>query len=173
MGRRAGLAGLGAALVTAGAWTVPATGGAGAATTQGTLVGEGGDAATPIIVNLIHDDTAGLAPDFGAYTNVDVDQGIADFVGTAPGTFGNDFAVTERPLTTAEAATAQANGRSFAAYAPIAAVPVALMTLVPNSQLPGIEHDHPVTVLPAHTALTGSARRHLRGRHPSVLGGVG
>ena len=135
MGRRAGFAGL-AALVTAGAWTVPATGGAGAATTQGTLVGEGGDAATPIMVKLIHDDTAGLAPDFGAYTNVDVDQGIADFVGTAPGTFGNDFAVTERPLTTAEAATAQANGRSFA-YVPIAAVPVALMTLVPNSSYQG------------------------------------
>ena len=135
VGRRAGLAGL-AALVTAGAWTVPATGGVGAATTQGTLVGEGGDAATPILVKLIHDDTAGLAPDFGAYTNVDVDQGIADFVGTAPGTFGNDFAVTERPFTTSEAASAQANGRSFA-YVPIAAVPVALMTLVPNSSYQG------------------------------------
>ena len=135
MVRRAGLAGL-AALLAAAAWTVPVGGGAGASTAQGTLAGEGGDAATPIIVKLIHDDTAGLAPDFGAYTNVDVDQGIADFVGTAPGTFGNDFAVTERPMTSAEAASAQANGRSFA-YVPIAAVPVALMTLVPGSSYQG------------------------------------
>jgi hypothetical protein len=130
--RRAGLAGL-AALVLAGAWTMPASGGAGAATTQGTVVGEGGDAISPVMAKLIHDDTAGLAPDFASYTgNVDLDQGIADFVGTAPGTFGNDFAVTERALTPAEAATAKANGRSFA-YVPIAAIPDALMTLVPNT----------------------------------------
>ena len=88
------------------------------------------------MLKLLRDDATGLAPDFGSYTNVDIDQGIADFVGTAPGTFGNDFAVTERPLTSAEAATAKANGRSFA-YVPIAAVPVALMTLVPNSTYQG------------------------------------
>jgi hypothetical protein len=129
--RRVGFTGL-AALVLAGAWTMPASGGAGAATTQGTVVGEGGDAISPVMVKLIHDDAASLAPDLATYTNVDLDQGIADFVGSAPGTFGNDFAVTERKLTPAEAAAATANGRSFA-YVPIAAVPVALMTLVPNT----------------------------------------
>ena len=45
------------------------------------VTGEGGDAIGPIMVKLLHDDTAGLAPDFGSYTNVDLDQGIADFVG--------------------------------------------------------------------------------------------
>jgi hypothetical protein len=98
---------------------------------------------TPVIAKLIHDDTAGLAPDFGAYTNVDIDHGIADFVGSAPGTFGTDFAVTERQLTPAEAATAKANGRTFA-YVPIAALPVALMTLVPNTSYPGS-----TTILPS------------------------
>ena len=97
----------------------------------GTLIGEGGDGITPIMTKLLHDDAAGLNPDFGSYTGtVDIDHGIADFVGTAPGTFGNDFTVTERQLTSAEAATAKANGRSFA-YVPIAAVPVALVTQVP------------------------------------------
>jgi len=135
LARRTCSAGL-AALVIAGAWTVPSHWSADAATTKGTLVGEGGDAITPIMLKFLRDDTAGLAPDFGSYTNVDIDQGIADFVGTSPGTFGTDFAVTERPLTTAEAAAAKANGRSFA-YVPIAAIPVALMTLVPSSSYQG------------------------------------
>jgi ABC-type phosphate transport system substrate-binding protein len=131
--RRAVLAST-AALVAATVWTAPAPGlgsGAGAAT-QSTLAGEGGDAVGPIMSKLLKDDTAGLAPDFGSYTNVDLDQGITDFVGTAPNTFGTDFAVTERPLTTAEAAAAKANGRSYA-YVPFAASPVALMTLVPDA----------------------------------------
>ena len=59
-----------------------------------------------------------MSPDVGSYTNVDLEQGIKDFIGTAPNTFGNDFAVTERPLSTIEAATAKANGRSFA-YVPV------------------------------------------------------
>ena len=140
--RRAVLAGL-ATVVTAVAWAVPVNGGVGAATTKGTLVGEGGDAITPVMVKLLHDDAAGLDPDVGSYTNVDLDQGIADFVGTAPGTFANDFAVTERPLTAAEAASAAANGRSFA-YVPLAANPVALVTLVPNSTYAGSQ-----TILPS------------------------
>ena len=139
--RGAFVAGL-TALVAAGAWTVPAQGRAGA-TTQGTLVGEGGDAITPVIVKLIHDDTAGLAPDFGSYTNVDIDHAIADFVGSAPGTFGTDFAVSERQLTPAETATAKANGRTFA-YVPIAALPVALMPLVPSTSYTGS-----TTILPS------------------------
>jgi len=135
--RRGVLAGL-AALVTVGVWVVPATGIAGAATTQsGTIVGEGGDGLTPILTKLIKDDGGGLKPDFGTYTGVvGVDQAIADFVGDAPGSFGADFLVTERPLTQTEAAKAAADGRSFA-YVPFVASPVALMTLVPNSTYTG------------------------------------
>ena len=102
----------------------------------GTLFGEGGDAMTPVMVKLIHDDASSLSPDTASYTNVDLEQGITDFIGSAPGTFANDFAVTERPLTAAEAATAKANGRTFA-YVPFVASPVAPMTLVPNSTYTG------------------------------------
>jgi hypothetical protein len=49
-------------------------------------------------------------------------------VGSAPGTFGADFVVSERPLTSTETATAKANGRTFA-YVPFAATPVAIATL--------------------------------------------
>jgi hypothetical protein len=82
------------------------------------------------MLKLLKDDAGQLSPEFGSYTNVDLDQGIADFIGSAPNTFAADYAITERPLTATEAATAKTNGRSFA-YIPIAAVPVALMTLVP------------------------------------------
>ncbi len=133
MARRSVLAGVTAAM-SATILAIPASGSAGAATTPGTLIGEGSDALTPVLVKLLHDDAAGLNPDFGSYSGaVGLDPGIADFVGSAKNTFGNDFVVTERPLTTAEASTAAANGRSFA-YVPLAATPVALMTLVPNSQ---------------------------------------
>jgi ABC-type phosphate transport system substrate-binding protein len=125
-----------AACVLVGTWATPVGESAGAATAQGTVFGEGGDAMSPVMSKLLHDDATGLAPDFGSYTNVDIDQGIADFVGSGPGTFGADFAVTERALTTSEAATAKANGRSYA-YVPIAALPVALFTLVPNSSYQG------------------------------------
>ncbi len=59
--------------------------------------------------------------------------GIAAFVGTAPGQFEADFAVSERPLTAAESAKAKADGRSYA-YVPFAATPVAIATLVPTEQ---------------------------------------
>lgn len=117
-------------------WVVPATGSAAADSAQVTLSGEGGDAVGPVISRLLRDDASSLSPAIVSYTNVDLDQGIAAFVGSAPGTFSSDFAVTERPLTTAEAATAKANGRSYA-YVPFAASPVALMTLVPNSTFSG------------------------------------
>jgi hypothetical protein len=94
------------ALVAAGVWAVPGSGTAAAATSAGALSGEGGDAIGPIVQKLINADTAGLAPDTASYLNVDLDQGIADFVGTGPNTFENDFAVTERALTPAEAPTA-------------------------------------------------------------------
>ncbi len=90
----------------------------------------------PVMDKLLKDDGAALAPEFGSYTDVDNDAAIADFIGTAPNTFGADFAVTERKLTDAEAATAKANGRSFA-YVPFAAAPVAVVTLVPNNTYSG------------------------------------
>jgi len=101
-----------------------------------TVLGEGGGAMVPVMDKLLHDDGAALAPEFGSYTDVDNDAAIADFIGTASSTFGADFAVTERKLTDAEAATAKANGRSFA-YVPFAAAPVAVVTLVPNDTYQG------------------------------------
>ncbi len=105
-------------------------------TPAGTITGEGGDAMTPVLLKLLHNDSAALSPDFGSYTNVSLETAIPDFVGNAPGSFGADFLMTERPLTSAEAAQATADGRSFA-YIPYAAVPVALMTLVPNNTYSG------------------------------------
>ena len=140
--RRMALAWL-AALAAAAVWAVPAPRVTGAATVDGTIIGEGGDGPTPVMVKLLHDDAAGLKPEFGSYTNVDVDHAIADFVGSAPGTFSADYVVTERPLTTSEATTATANGRPFV-YVPFAAVPVALMTLVPNPTYQGSS-----TILPS------------------------
>ncbi len=142
MTRRAVVVAL-ATLVTSTAGTVWASGSASSATVAGTVIGEGGDAMTPVMVKLLHDDAGGLNPDFGSYTNVNLDQGIKDFIGTAPGAFANDFAVTERPLTSAEAATAKANGRSYA-YVPFVATPVALLTLVPNPTYSGS-----ATILPS------------------------
>lgn len=99
----------------------------GADTDPTALVGEGGSFLTPVTDTLLKADT-GLAPLNPQYDDANIDDGISDFVGTAPGTFGADFAVSERPLTSTEAATAKANGRSFA-YVPFAATPVAIATL--------------------------------------------
>ena len=66
------------------------------------------------------------------YSGETVDSGISDFVGSAPGTFTADAALSERPLTTAEVATATTNGRPIT-YVPFAATPVAIVTLVPTS----------------------------------------
>ncbi len=105
---------------------------AGADTDSGTLVGEGGTFLEPVVSKLYKDDSAALAPIDPSYTNVDLDVGISDFIGSGSDQFSNDFAVSERPLTTAEAQTAKTDGRSFA-YVPIAATPVAIATLVPTS----------------------------------------
>jgi hypothetical protein len=121
-----------AALVAVSIGLVARGGNAHGDTPTGILTGEGGDAMTPVMLALVNGDTAQLSPDTASYTNVNLDQGIADFVGTAPGSFATDFAVSERALTTDETNTATANGRSFA-YVPFAATPVALMTLVPNA----------------------------------------
>lgn len=136
-----------AALLSATVWILPgATGtssGATPKTIAGTVTGEGGDAMTPVMIKLFGADTAGLSPDNASYTNVGLDQAIADFVGSAPNTFGNDFVVSERPLTAAEAATAKTNGRTYA-YVPIVASPVALMTMVPGPAYQGS-----ATILPS------------------------
>jgi ABC-type phosphate transport system substrate-binding protein len=105
-------------------------------TDPGSLVGEGGTFLEPIINKLVNDDSATVAPLIPTYLNVDLDQGIADFIGTGAGQFGTDYAVSERPLTTAETQTATSDGRSFA-YVPFAATPVAIATLVPSSTYTG------------------------------------
>ena len=125
---------LAAALVAVSIGLLTRGGNAHGDTIAGTLVGEGGDAMTPVMLSLLNDDSSQLAPDTASYTNVNLDQAISDFVGTGPGSFAADFAVSERPLTAAETATATTDGRSYA-YVPFAATPVALMTLVPLVQL--------------------------------------
>jgi ABC-type phosphate transport system substrate-binding protein len=105
---------------------------AGASTTTGTVDGEGGAFLEPVMSKLLQDDGTNLLPDYGSYVNVDIDRAISDFVGTGAGQFGADFVVSERPLTSTEAATAQTDGRTFA-YVPFAATPVAVVTLVPSS----------------------------------------
>jgi hypothetical protein len=109
---------------------------AGAATDPGTLSGEGGTFLQPVFTKLIDDAAPNLNSLFGGYVATGIDTGISDFVGSAPGAFAADFAVSERPLTTAEAATAKTDGRSFA-YVPFAATPVAVGTLVPDSTYTG------------------------------------
>jgi len=115
-----------------GALGVTAPTPAGAATDPATLTGAGGTFLQPVVSKLLKDDSSGVAPLFGGYAGTDIDSGIASFVGTGPGQFGADFAVSERPLSTVEAASAKANGRSFA-YVPIASTPVAIFTLVPTN----------------------------------------
>ena len=103
---------------------------AGGDTTDPTaLVGEGGSFLTPVTDVLLKADT-GLAPLNPSYTDADLDNAIADFVGNGPNSFDADFVVSERPLTSTEAATAKANGRTLA-YVPFAATPVAVATLAP------------------------------------------
>ncbi len=109
---------------------------AGATTDPGTLAGEGGTFLQPVVTKLIDDASSNLDGLFGGYVATGLDPGIADFVGTAPNAFNADFAVSERPLTSAEQATATTDGRAFA-YVPIAATPVAIGTLVPDSDYSG------------------------------------
>jgi hypothetical protein len=93
-----------------------------------TLVGEGGSFLTPVTDVLLKADATGLAPLNPTYTDANLDDAISDFVGNGPGSFDADFVVSERPLNSGEAATAKADGRSFA-YVPFAATPVAIATL--------------------------------------------
>ncbi len=105
---------------------------AAAATDPSSLVGEGGAAFYPVIEALLLADQSNLAPLNPTYTNVKLDNGIADFIGSGPGQFDTDYSLSERPLTTTESNMAKANGRTYA-YVPFAATPVAIVTLVPNN----------------------------------------
>ncbi len=104
---------------------------AGADTDPSTLSGQGGSFLEPVVSKLLIDDASNMSPLFGAYTSTGIDAGIAAFVGSGPGQFAGDYAVSERPLTSVEQATAKTNGRSFA-YVPFAETPVAVATLVPT-----------------------------------------
>jgi hypothetical protein len=125
-GTRWGLA-LGVGFVSFAALATAPPAPAGASTDPTALVGEGGSFLTPVTELLLKVDT-GLAPLNPQYDDSNLDNAIGDFVGTAPGSFDTDFVVSERPLTSTEAATAQSNGRTFA-YVPFAATPVAVATL--------------------------------------------
>ncbi len=103
---------------------------AGATSASDNLVGEGGSFLSPV-VNALEDSDSNQGAPYFTYQDTDVDAAIADFTGiatSAPGQLNADFAVTERPLTSAEAAGASANGRSFA-YVPFAATPVAIVDM--------------------------------------------
>jgi hypothetical protein len=120
------LFGIGLVSLAAVAIALPAP--AGADSTDPTaLVGEGGSFLTPVTDVLLKADS-GLAPLNPQYDDANLDNAIGDFVGNGPGSFDADFVVSERPLTSTEASTAQANGRTFA-YVPFAATPVAIATM--------------------------------------------
>ncbi len=136
-GIRSRLTRLGLAVgILAGSVVVWLAGRAGAQTDPTTLIGEGGSAFLPVIQALLHADQSSLAPLNPAYTNVKLDDSIADFIGSGPGDFGTDYALSERALTPTESSMATANGRSFA-YVPIAANPVAIVTLAPTTAYQG------------------------------------
>ena len=97
-----------------------------------TLTISGGQFISPAFTKMIQDDAAGASPTSLFFSGETVDSGISDFVGSAPSTFNADAALSERPLTSTEVATATTNGRSIA-YVPFAATPVAIVTLVPTS----------------------------------------
>ncbi len=109
----------------------PAVTPASAATDPTTLVGQGGSFLEPVVDSLLTGDAKNLNPLQDSYLLTDAKSGIAAFVGSGPGQFAADYTVSQRPLTSAEAATAKTDGRSFA-YVPFASTPVALAALVPT-----------------------------------------
>jgi hypothetical protein len=104
---------------------------AGADTDPTTLIGQGGSFLEPVMSKLLNDDATNLNPLFGSYLLTDDVSSVGAFVGSGPGQFAADFAVTQRPLTAAESAQATTDGRSYADVA-FAATPVAIATLVPT-----------------------------------------
>jgi ABC-type phosphate transport system substrate-binding protein len=104
---------------------------ASADTASATLDGEGGSFLSPVTNLLLNSDATSLENLglYASYNDANIDNAISDFVGTAPGQFSADFAVSERPLTSAESSQAASDGRSFA-YVPFASTPVAIAALV-------------------------------------------
>jgi ABC-type phosphate transport system substrate-binding protein len=129
-----------------------ATSPAQATTDTATLAGEGGTFLQPVVTKLVGDASPNFGGLYGSYVATGLGTGIADFIGSGPGQFNADFAVSERALTSTELATAKANGRSFA-YVPFAATPVAIGTLVPDSSYHG-ETDISSSQLCPHISMT-------------------
>jgi ABC-type phosphate transport system substrate-binding protein len=125
---------------------------AGASTDKATLSGEGGTFLGPVVTKLVDDSASNLDGLFGSYVANGLEPGITDFIGSGPNNFNADFAVSERPLTSAEVASAKANGRSIA-YVPFAATPVAIGTLVTGTNYGGQEPIDPTAFCP-HIELT-------------------
>lgn len=108
---------------------------AGAATASNLLVGEGDSFLSPLVHQLISDSSGHLSGLTGSYQTTDFTS-ISDFTGSAPNDFAADFAVSERALTSTELAGAKAHDRNFV-YVPFAATPVAVGTIVPDSDYSG------------------------------------
>jgi hypothetical protein len=144
---------LGVGLLALSGMTTAFPSSAGSDTDPATLVGEGGSFLTPVTDVLLKSDP-GLPPLNPSYTDANLDNAIADFAGSAPGNFSADFLVSERPLTSGEAATAKANGRTFA-YVPFAATPVAVATLPPCSAVTGNTTAALCKNIPLTTTLVG------------------
>ena len=110
-------------------------------TTPEPLAGEGGSFPAPIMNLMLQDPTlvSAIAPFEPSYFDANIDVARQDFASGS-----NDFAVSELPLTSSEAATALQNGRSFA-YVPFAASPVAIATVVECSGTPFLT---PATMCP-------------------------
>ena len=89
-----------------------------------TLFGEGGSPAEPMTNELIEDDTVGLGSMSASYFDTNINTGQQDFAGG-----DSDFGVSELPLSSANAALAAANCRSFA-YVPFAAQGVAIAAIL-------------------------------------------
>ena len=126
---------------------------AGGDTDPTTLVGEGGSFLTPVTDVLLKADP-GILPLNPSYTDANLDNAISDFAGSAPGDFSADFVVSERPLTSSEAATAKTNGRTFA-YVPFGATPVGVATLAPCSAVTGNSAAALCQNIPLTTSLVG------------------
>lgn len=110
-------------MLSTAAWLAP-TQRASATDVATTLFAEGGSFELNLINKLQADGGSSIEPMVPAFFNANVDQSRNDFAaGTA------DYAVSEFPLTTAQAATATQNHRSFA-YVPFAASAVAIATVV-------------------------------------------
>ena len=108
----------------ASAFLRPSTG---SATVADVLDGEADSSAQPLISALQQNATNAIAPLTTSLQTFNLDLTRDDFASGAA-----DYAVTELPLTTGEAATAASNGRSFA-YVPFAVTGVALGAVVAQS----------------------------------------